>query len=80
MGQVMFVNRALAFMTASMSIRGDKLGGGHVARPAGVLGIVSEALFLRRSKARPTLLGQSKRLPRTGTVRKKRTSGVHGLT
>jgi hypothetical protein len=35
--------------------------------------------FLRSSIIRLTLLGQCERLPRTGTARWKRTSGVSGL-
>jgi hypothetical protein len=40
------VNRCLAFITTSMAVLGEKLGGGPVDHSA-VLGVVSGALFLR---------------------------------
>jgi hypothetical protein len=42
----MFVNKYLAFITASMIVKGEKLGGGPADRSTNVLGIVSGALFL----------------------------------
>jgi hypothetical protein len=42
--------------------------------------MVSEAFFLRSNKIRPTLLGQHKRLSRTGTAYRKHMSDVRGLT
>jgi hypothetical protein len=62
-----------------MAMLGEKLGGGPTDRPADVLRTVLGVLFLRSSRVRPTLLGQHKRLPCTGTVRKKPTSDVRGL-
>jgi hypothetical protein len=41
--------------------------------------VESGALFLRSSSICPTLLMTYKRLPRTGTARRKRTPGVHQL-
>jgi hypothetical protein len=61
-----------------MAVLGEKLGGGLVDHSAG-LRVVSGALFLRSSSVRPTLLVACERLPCTGTVRRKCTSGVHGL-
>jgi hypothetical protein len=48
-------------------------------RSAGVLWIVSGALFLRSSGICPNLSAPHERLPRTGTARKKRMQGVRGL-
>jgi hypothetical protein len=62
-----------------MVVLGEKLGRGPVDRSIGVLGLGLGALFLRSSRVHPTLLMASERLPRTGTARRKRTSGVHGL-
>jgi hypothetical protein len=45
---------------------------------AGLRGGV-ESTFYREQCICPTLLDQRERLPRTGTARRKRTSGVHGL-
>jgi hypothetical protein len=42
-------------------VLGEKLGGGPADRSAGVLKIVSEALFLRSSRVYPILLGQRER-------------------
>jgi hypothetical protein len=53
---ILFLNKCLAFITASMAIRGEKLGGGPVDRSVGVLEIVSRALFLGSSKVRQNLL------------------------
>jgi hypothetical protein len=61
-----------------MVVLGEKLGGRSVDRPADMLRIVSRAIFLRSSRVRLTMLGQRERLPRTGIVREKRTSGVCG--
>jgi hypothetical protein len=61
-----------------MVVLEEKLGGGLVDRSAGILGIVSRALFLGRCRVYPTLLGQSERLPRTGTARGNRMCGIHG--
>jgi hypothetical protein len=52
---------------------------GPADRSPGVLWIVSGALFLRSSEIYPNLSAPHERLPRTGTARRKRTSGVHGL-
>jgi hypothetical protein len=46
---------------------------------AGVLWIVSGALFLRSSGIRPNLSTTHERLSRMETARRKRTSGIHGL-
>jgi hypothetical protein len=59
-----------------MVILGEKLGGGPADWSAGVLRIVSGALFLGSSKVRPTLLIASARFPRTWTARRKRTCGI----
>ncbi len=75
----MFVNRGLAFITASMTVMEEKLNGGLVDRSAGVLEIVSGPLFLRSSGICPNLSVSHERLPRTGTARRKRTPGVRGL-
>jgi hypothetical protein len=48
---------------------------GHSAGPRGGVG----ALFLGSSSIRPTLSVTHERLSRTGTVRRKRTLGIHGL-
>jgi hypothetical protein len=40
------INRCLAFITSSMVVLGENLGGGPTDRSAGVLTIVSGALFL----------------------------------
>jgi hypothetical protein len=61
-----------------MAVLGEKLGGRPVDHSA-MLGVVSGALFLRSSRVRPTLLVACKRLPRTGTTRRKRTLGIRGL-
>jgi hypothetical protein len=61
-----------------MAMLGEKLGGEPMDWSAGVLRIVSGALFLRSSVVRPSLLGQHGRLLRTETVCRKRTGGVHG--
>jgi hypothetical protein len=61
-----------------MAMLGEKLGGGPVDRPAGVLRIVSGALFLGSSRVCPTLLSQHERLLCMGTGRRKRMSGVRG--
>jgi hypothetical protein len=42
------VNRYLTFITSSMVVLGDKLGGGPADRLVGVLRIVSGALFSRK--------------------------------
>jgi hypothetical protein len=62
-----------------MAVLGEKLGGGPTDHSVG-LGVVSGALFLGSSRVRPTLLMACKRLPRTRTAHRKRTSGVRGLT
>jgi hypothetical protein len=61
-----------------MAILGEKLGGGFADHSAG-LRVVPGALFLWSSRVRPTLLMAYKRLPRTGTTHRKRTSGICGL-
>jgi hypothetical protein len=62
-----------------MVVLGEKLGGRPADRLAGVLGIMSGALFLRSSRVRSMLLMASERLPHTGTAHKKRRSGIRGL-
>jgi hypothetical protein len=62
-----------------MDVRREKLSGGHVDQSAGVLGIVTGALFLRSSRIRPTSLTQRQRLPCMGTARMKHMGGVRGL-
>jgi hypothetical protein len=74
----MFINICLAFITVSIVVLGEKLGGRPVDQSVGVLGVVLGALFLGSSRVRPTLLGQHERLPRTGTARRKRTCGIRG--
>jgi hypothetical protein len=74
----LFVNRCLAFITASMALLGEKLGGRPVDHPAG-LGVVSGALFLESSGVHPILFMAYEKLPRMWTTRKKRTWGIHGL-
>jgi hypothetical protein len=63
-----------------MVVLGEKLGGDPTDQSAGVLGIVSEELFLRSSRVRPTLLMTSERLPHTWTARRKCMCDVRGLT
>jgi hypothetical protein len=48
-------------------------------RLAGMLWIVSGALFLGSSEIHPNMSTTRERLSRTGTARGKRTSGVRGL-
>jgi hypothetical protein len=74
------VNRCLTFVTASMVVLGEKLGGEPVDQSIDMLEIVSGVLFLESSRIRPTLLMATKRLPFAGTVHRKRMSGVRGLT
>jgi hypothetical protein len=62
-----------------MVVLGEKLSCGPVDHSVG-LGVVSGALFLESSRVRPTLLVACERLPRTGTARRKHTTGVRGLT
>jgi hypothetical protein len=62
-----------------MVLLGEKLGGRHMDRSADVLEIVPRALFLKSSRVRPTLLGQRKRLPRTGTANKKHAGSIRRL-
>jgi hypothetical protein len=73
------VNRCLAFITASMVVLEEKLGGEPVDHSA-ELGVVSRALFLGSSRVRPTLLMACERLPYTWTARRKHTWVVRGLT
>jgi hypothetical protein len=54
------------------------MGGGPADHSAG-LGVVLGALFLESSSVPPTLLVACERLPRTGTVRRKRTPGIRVL-
>jgi hypothetical protein len=42
-------------------------------------GVVSGAIFLESNRVSPMMLIADERLPRMGTVRRKRTSGVCGL-
>jgi hypothetical protein len=65
----MFINICLTFITASMAVKGEKLCSGPVDWLAGVLGIVTKALFLESSRVHPTLLGQRKWLPYTDNAR-----------
>jgi hypothetical protein len=58
---------------------GREAGYEPMDRSAGVLWIVSGALFLGSSEICPNLSAPHERLPRTGTARRKRTLGVHGL-
>jgi hypothetical protein len=74
----LFVNRCLAFITASMTVLGKKLGGGFADHSVG-LRVVPRALFLGSSRVRPTLMMACERLPHTCTTHKKRTYGIHGL-
>jgi hypothetical protein len=72
------VDRYLAFITASMAVLREKLGGvptDHSAR----LGVVSGALFLGSNRVRPMLWMACKRLPHMWTTRRKHTLGIHGL-
>jgi hypothetical protein len=68
----------LAFITASMAVLKEKLGGGPTDHSAG-LEVVSGALFLGSSRVRSTLLVACERLPHTETAHRKRTSDVRGL-
>jgi hypothetical protein len=61
-----------------MTVLGEKLGDERVNHSA-KLEVVSGALFLGSSSVCPMLLVACERLPRTGTARRKRTSGVRGL-
>jgi hypothetical protein len=74
----LFVNRCLNFITASMAVLGEKLGGGHMYHSAG-LGVVSGTLFLGSSRVRPTLMMAYERLPRMETTHRKCMSNVRGL-
>jgi hypothetical protein len=76
----MFINRCLAFITASLVVLGEKLGGRPTDWSADVRRIVAEALFLGSSRVHQTLLDQRERLPRTKTAHRKCMSGEHGLT
>jgi hypothetical protein len=62
-----------------MAMLGEKLGGRPADHLAG-LRVMSEAIFLGSSRIHPTMLMACKRLPRTGTTRRKRTPGVRRLT
>jgi hypothetical protein len=66
----MFVNRCLAFITASMAIRGEKLGGRPGDRSAGVLGLPRMIAVGSIQHAWKVAL--------TGTARKKCTCGIRG--
>jgi hypothetical protein len=61
-----------------MAMLGEKLGGGHADHSVGP-GVVSGALFLKRSKVRPMLLMACERLPHMSTARRKHTPGVREL-
>jgi hypothetical protein len=63
-----------------MAVRGEKLGGDLRIGQLVWWGCSQESLFLETNRNRPTLLSQCKRLPCTRTTRRKRTSGVRGLT
>jgi hypothetical protein len=58
----MFANRCLTFITASMTVMGEKLSGGSADQLAVVLEIVWGTIFLESSKVRLTLLDQHERL------------------
>jgi hypothetical protein len=72
------VNRSLAFITTSMAMLGEKLGGGSVDHSVG-LGVVLGALFFGSSRVCPMLLMACERLPRTWTTHRKHTWGIRGL-
>jgi hypothetical protein len=58
---------------------GREAGYGPVDRSSDVLWVVSGALFLRSSEICLNLSAPHKRLPRTGTARRKLTPGVRGM-
>jgi hypothetical protein len=60
-------------------VLGEKLGDEPVDQSADVLEIVSEALFLRSSMVRPTLLMASKMLLCRGIAHRKCMSGIREL-
>jgi hypothetical protein len=62
-----------------MAVLREKLGGGPADHSA-ELGVVSGALFLESNRLSLTLLMACERLPHMGTVHRKRTSGIRGLT
>jgi hypothetical protein len=62
-----------------MIVLREKLGGGPADQSAGVLRIVSGALFLRSSRVHLTLLMASERLSRMWTALKKCMRGIRGL-
>jgi hypothetical protein len=74
----LFINRCLAFITASMAVFGEKLGGGPVGHLVG-LGVMSGALFLRSSRIRPMLMMACERLPHTWSAGRKHTLSIRGL-
>jgi hypothetical protein len=75
---VTYCRQMFGFITDSMDVLREKLGGGHADHSAG-LGVVSGAIFLGSSRVRPTTLVSCERLPHMGTARRKRTPGVRGL-
>jgi hypothetical protein len=68
----------MAFITTSMAVLEEKLGGGSMDHSAGLV-IVLGAIFLGRCRVQLTLLVACERLPRTRTARRKRTLDVRGL-
>jgi hypothetical protein len=66
------------FITTSMAMLGEKLGGGSVDHSVG-LGVVLGALFFGSSRVCPMLLMACERLPRTWTTHRKHTWGIRGL-
>jgi hypothetical protein len=65
--------------TASMTVRGEKLGRDLRIGQSMDWGCSQGSFFLESSGIRPTLWSQRERLSHTGTVRRKHTSGVRGL-
>jgi hypothetical protein len=63
---VICCRQMLTFITTSMTILGEKLGGGPVDHSAG-LRVVSGDFFLGSSRIRPTLLVACESLARTWT-------------
>jgi hypothetical protein len=64
--------RCLTFITASMAVLGEKLGGGPTDHSVG-LEVVSRALFLMSNRVHPMLLTAYERLPCMWTAHRKHT-------
>jgi hypothetical protein len=73
------VTQCLAFITASLAVLGEKLGGRPTNQSAGVLGIMLRASFLGSSGVHPMLLMASERLLHTWIAHIKCTCGICGL-